>query len=63
VLVQIPGQTDSSSGQTQPAIAAVVDLLVQTTVTPATSSGSDSAQPSASDSAAPPASDSTAPTS
>jgi peptidylprolyl isomerase len=63
VLVQIPGQTDSSSGQTQPAIAAVVDLLVQTTVTPATTSGSDSAQPSASDSAAPPASDSTAPTS
>ena len=45
VLVQIPGQTDPSSGQTQPAIAAVVDLLVQTTVTPATTSGSDSAAP------------------
>ena len=46
VLVQIPGQTDQQSGQTQPAIAAVVDLLFQTTVTPATTSGSDSAAPS-----------------
>jgi peptidylprolyl isomerase len=36
VLVQVPGQTDPQSGQTQPAIAAVVDVLLQTTVTPAT---------------------------
>jgi peptidylprolyl isomerase len=41
VLVQIPASTDSSSGSSQPAIAAVVDVLVQTTVTPAaTTSGS-----------------------
>jgi len=62
VLVQIPGQTDPQSGQTQPAIAAVVDLLIQTTVTPATTSGSDSAAPTASDGSAPPASDTVAPT-
>ena len=49
VLVQVPSQTDPSSGQTQPAIAAVVDVLVQTAVTPATdTSGSPSADPSAS---------------
>jgi peptidylprolyl isomerase len=35
VLVQVPGQTDQSTGQTQPAIAAVVDVLVQTNVTQA----------------------------
>ena len=34
VLVQVPGQTDQSTGQPQPAIAAVVDLLLQTVVTP-----------------------------
>jgi len=62
VLVQIPGQTDQQSGQTQPAIAAVVDLLIQTTVTPATTSGSDSAAPTASDGSAPTASDTVAPT-
>jgi peptidylprolyl isomerase len=36
VLVQVPGQSDPSTGQSQPAIAAVVDVLYQTTVTPAT---------------------------
>jgi len=30
VLIQVPAQTDSSSGQSSPSIAAVVDLLVQT---------------------------------
>ena len=30
VLVQVPGQTDPSTGQASPAIAAVVDLLLQT---------------------------------
>jgi peptidylprolyl isomerase len=30
VLVQVPGQTDQSTGQASPAIAAVVDLLLQT---------------------------------
>ncbi len=35
VLVQVPGQTDPQSGQAQPAIAAVVDVLLQTAVTPA----------------------------
>lgn len=45
VLVQIPAQNDPSTGQSQAAIAAVVDTLVQTTVTPATTSGS--ATPSA----------------
>ena len=34
VLVQVPGQTDQSTGQPSPAIAAVVDLLVQTVTTP-----------------------------
>lgn len=33
VLVQVPGQTDQSTGQPSPAIAAVVDLLVQTVTT------------------------------
>ncbi len=36
VLVQVPAQTNAQTGQAQPAIAAVVDLLAQTTVTPAT---------------------------
>ena len=40
VLVQVPGQTDPQSGQAQPAIAAVVDILLQTTVTPATAPAS-----------------------
>jgi len=60
VLVQVPGQTDQQTGQTQPAIAAVVDLLLQTVVTPATTSGS--AVPSASDSATPTTTGSAAPT-
>jgi peptidylprolyl isomerase len=30
VLIQVPAQTDSSSGQSSPSIAAVVDVLVQT---------------------------------
>jgi hypothetical protein len=29
VLIVISGQTDPSSGQTQPAIAAVVDVIAQ----------------------------------
>lgn len=33
VLVQVPTQTDPSTGQAQPAIAAVVDLLYQTVTT------------------------------
>jgi peptidylprolyl isomerase len=45
VLVQVPGQTDPQSGQTQPAIAAVVDVLLQTTVTPAAPDASGSAAP------------------
>jgi peptidylprolyl isomerase len=54
VLVQIPGQTDASTGQAQPAIAAVVDVLVQTTVTPATAtSGSAAPSSAASGSVAP----------
>ena len=40
VLVQVPGQTDQQSGQAQPAIAAVVDVLLQTSVTPATAPSS-----------------------
>jgi len=70
VLVQIPGQSDPQSGQTQPSIAAAVDLLVQTAVTPATPSGSETAPtasdgsaPTASDGAPPAASESAAPTS
>ena len=55
VLVQVPGQTDQSSGQAQPAIAAVVDLLYQTTVTPATTP-SGSASPSEAPSSAAPTS-------
>lgn len=47
VLVQIPGQTDASTGQSQPAIAAVVDVLVQTTVTPATTTSGSAAPSSA----------------
>ncbi len=54
VLVQVPGQTDPQSGQAQPAIAAVVDILLQTTVTPATPSPSGSAAPGAASSAAAP---------
>lgn len=48
VLVQVPGQTDQSTGQQQPAIAAVIDLIYQTTVTPATTP-SGSATPSGSE--------------
>lgn len=51
VLVQVPGQSDPTTGQSQPAIAAVVDVLYQTTVTPeapASGSGSPSAAPSSS---------------
>jgi len=33
VLVQIPAQTSSSTGQSQPSIAAVIDLLLQTSKT------------------------------
>lgn len=33
VLIQVPGQTDPSTGQPSPAIAAVVDVLLQTTTT------------------------------
>lgn len=55
VLVQIPGQTDPSTGSTQPAIAAVVDVLLQTTVTPATTA-SGSASPGAAPSSAAPTS-------
>ena len=55
VLVQVPGQADQSTGQTQPAIAAVVDVLLQTTVTPATTA-SGSASPSAAPSSAAPSS-------
>ena len=57
VLVQVPGQTDQQSGQQQPSIAAAVDLLVQTTVTPATS-----ASPTAAGSSAPTAAGSSAAT-
>lgn len=54
VLVQIPGQSDASTGQSQPAIAAVVDVLVQTAVTPATTpSGSASPSSAATGSAVP----------
>ena len=48
VLVQVPGQTDQSTGQQQPAIAAVIDLIYQTTVTPVTTP-SGSATPSGSE--------------
>lgn len=34
VLIQIPGQADQQTGQPGPALAAVVDLLYQTVVTP-----------------------------
>ncbi len=53
VLVQVPGQTDPQSGQAQPAIAAVVDVLLQTTVTPAASSGASAAPSPAPGTAAP----------
>ncbi|HEY7813409.1 MAG TPA: FKBP-type peptidyl-prolyl cis-trans isomerase [Nakamurella sp.] len=54
VLVQIPSQSDTSTGQSQPSIAAVVDVLVQTTVTPATTpSGSAAPSGAATGSAAP----------
>ncbi len=53
VLVQVPAQPDQQSGQTQPAIAAVVDVLLQTTVTPAPAT---SAAPSSPAVSAPPAS-------
>lgn len=57
VLVQVPGQADQSTGQSQPAIAAVVDVLYQTTVTPATTpSGSGSPSPSEAPSSAAPTS-------
>ncbi len=59
VLVQIPAQSDPSSGQSSPSLAAVVDLLVQTTITPATTPSA-SVPPAASGSEAP---GSTAPTS
>lgn len=55
VLVQVPGQADQSTGQSQPAIAAVVDVLYQTTVTPATTP-SGSASPSEAPSSAAPTS-------
>jgi peptidylprolyl isomerase len=47
VLVQIPAQSDPSTGSSQPAIAAVVDVLVQTTVTPATATSGSAAPSSA----------------
>ena len=47
VLVQVPGQADAQTGQSQPSIAAVVDVLLQTAVTPAADTGS-SASPSTS---------------
>lgn len=53
VLVQVPGQTDPSSGQSQPSIAAVVDLLYQTTVTPATTPSASAPASAAPSSAAP----------
>lgn len=54
VLVQIPAQSDPSTGSAQPALAAVVDVLVQTTVTPATgTSGSAAPTGGASGSPAP----------
>ncbi len=46
VLVQVPGQPNQQTGQTQPAIAAVVDVLLQTAVTPATPSAGASVAPS-----------------
>jgi len=45
VLVQVPGQTDQQTGQAQPSIAAVVDLLLQTTVTPAATASGAAAAP------------------
>ncbi len=57
VLVQVPGQTDPQSGQAQPAIAAVVDVLLQTTVTPDPAGASGASGPSsAAPSSAPPSS-------
>ncbi len=53
VLVQIPASTDSTSGSSQPAIAAVVDVLVQTTVTPATTTSGPATPSGASGSEAP----------
>ena len=55
VLVQVPAQSDASSGQSSPAIAAVVDLLVQTTVTPATTSSGSAAPSSPASGSEPPA--------
>ena len=40
VLVQVPAQSDEQSGQSAPSIAAAVDLLFQTAVTPATTASS-----------------------
>jgi peptidylprolyl isomerase len=67
VLVQVPSQADQQSGQTQPAIAAVVDVLLQTTVTPAPATSAAPGSPAASsppESSAPtaPASSSAQPT-
>ncbi len=57
VLVQVPSQADQQSGQTQPAIAAVVDVLLQTSVTPDPAASAAPSSPAASpDASAPPAS-------
>ncbi len=40
VLIQVPGQPDQQTGQPGPALAAVVDLLYQTVVTPPTTASS-----------------------